>query len=998
MSARDLPCGCCEGNDPLTPMPTANRPGLDRLHYRVGVYGAFLETMLARLSSRDYPAFQALTTRDPGDPSIALLDSWAVVADVLTFYSERLVNEGYLRTATERRSVLELARLIGYALRPGVSATVFLAYTVDTTHPGDLALPVGTRAQSVPGGPGELPQVFETADPLTARAIWNNLQPRLVQPQTKATILPAAVDNQPAPQRRVYLQGTATNLRANDALLITFPAQPTQPFRVDGDVVPDDTARRTRVNLRDWDAAGAGGGIAILPGAVDFLGLIKAASIPPASARLLNRRLSQSFAIASDLNVQALSVIEPRVASVLTAAISNANATASAGITVEALRVKSGLFGANLPGKPVYAQQAIGGGEFPPTVTVIDHYDPLPWDQVWNGLKLDPSGNDTQLLKELPLDAEYNQIKLGSHILVDHPDLDDLTRMKQTILTVDGMRTASLSVNGISTRVTILHVAEDWLTTTILNSGQLEGPATFADFVRRTAVYAQTENLPLAEEPIEGDVCLGQSDEIELDGLYSDLQPGRWAIVAGERTDVKDTAGNTVPGIRAAELVMLAGVSQRVKIDPATNQPLPGDKTHTFIRLAQDLAYCYQRDSVRIYGNVVRANHGETRREVLGAGDSSKAMQSFTLKQPPLTYVSANTPAGAASTLRVYVNDVEWRETDSLVVLGPADRRFITKTDDEGKTTVVFGSGEHGARPPTGQENIRAVYRNGIGKPGNVRADQISLALDRPQGVKDVLNPRPATGGADRESRDQARANAPLSVTALDRLVSVRDYADFARMFAGIGKASAARLTDGRRTVVHVTIAGADDIPIDEASDLFRNLRRALRDYGDAFVPVQLAVRERLLIALSANIRLLDGYQWDTVEPKLRAALLDRFGFERRDLGQDVLLSEILSAAQAVRGVAYVDVDALAALTQDRLLANIPTLSGGAKPTPPPVGGVSGPVAVKVATIAPLARLRVEMDRIDPRATTPETRLRPAQIAYLSPDVPDTLVLKLIES
>ena len=174
---------------------------------------------------------------------------------------------------------------------------------------------------------------------------------------------------------------------------------------------------------------------------------------------------------------------------------------------------------------------------------------------------------------------------------------------------------------------------------------------------------------------------------------------------------------------------------------------------------------------------------------------------------------------------------------------------------------------------------------------------------------------------------------------------------------------------------------------------------RALRDYGDPFVPIQLAVRERLLIALSANIRLTEGYQWESVEPTLRAALLDRFGFERRDLGQDVLLSEILSAAQAVRGVAYVDVDALAPLTQDQLLANIPTLSAGAQPTPPPTGTVSpGPVLVKVATTAPPARLRVEMDRIDPQATTPETRLRPAQIAYLSPDVPDSLVLKLIES
>jgi hypothetical protein len=38
---------------------------------------------------------------------------------------------GYLCTATERRSVLELARLLGYKLRPGVAATVYLAYTMD---------------------------------------------------------------------------------------------------------------------------------------------------------------------------------------------------------------------------------------------------------------------------------------------------------------------------------------------------------------------------------------------------------------------------------------------------------------------------------------------------------------------------------------------------------------------------------------------------------------------------------------------------------------------------------------------------------------------------------------------------------------------------------------------------------------------------------------------------------------------------------------------------
>ena len=41
---------------------------------------------------------------------------------MLTFYQERIANESYLRTATERVSLQEMGKLIGYRLRPGVAA------------------------------------------------------------------------------------------------------------------------------------------------------------------------------------------------------------------------------------------------------------------------------------------------------------------------------------------------------------------------------------------------------------------------------------------------------------------------------------------------------------------------------------------------------------------------------------------------------------------------------------------------------------------------------------------------------------------------------------------------------------------------------------------------------------------------------------------------------------------------------------------------------------
>src|ERR1700730_5112987 len=187
------PCGCCAGLEVVTPEPETNRPGLSALVYRSGTHATFLESMLARISSiyldvrasdgsgkvqRVFPlsglvqnaekllkVSPGLSTREPNDPSIALLDAWATVADVLTFYEERIANEGYLRTATERRSILELARLVGYRLRPGISSRAYLAFTIEAAAgaPGRAAIPQGTKVLSVPGQ-NERPQTYETIE------------------------------------------------------------------------------------------------------------------------------------------------------------------------------------------------------------------------------------------------------------------------------------------------------------------------------------------------------------------------------------------------------------------------------------------------------------------------------------------------------------------------------------------------------------------------------------------------------------------------------------------------------------------------------------------------------------------------------------------------------------------------------------------------------------------------------------------------------------------
>ena len=125
----DCLCGCCAGVSVLTPQVKDNPPGLPAIYYRAGTWATFKESMLARLSSSDYPALSSLKTRDDDDFTIAFLDATAIVLDVLTFYQERLANESYLRTAGQLRSLTELSRLIGYQPAPGVSAATYLAFS-----------------------------------------------------------------------------------------------------------------------------------------------------------------------------------------------------------------------------------------------------------------------------------------------------------------------------------------------------------------------------------------------------------------------------------------------------------------------------------------------------------------------------------------------------------------------------------------------------------------------------------------------------------------------------------------------------------------------------------------------------------------------------------------------------------------------------------------------------------------------------------------------------
>jgi predicted phage baseplate assembly protein len=1075
-------CGesCCAAVHPVTPDAPYNRPGLGAIDYRAGTHHDLLESMIARLASR--PELAGYTTRALDDPGIALLDCWALVGDIVTFYTERAANEGYLRTATQPDSLTLLGRLVDYQPRPAVGASGYLAFTMDPGAAG--VIPAGSQARSV-AGPNELPQTFETSETLQARVDWNQLAVRLTRPPA---LSPGTADD----YNQLTLAGTALGVQAGGRVVFDFGSAADPVVRVVTIVTPDFAAGRTAVDLAPLIPTGVGAELQQLhvlvrtatadrpagQNALDIVAIFDRftrASRPrtgvfPAVASLV-RELTEALAIAASrvppavagwlagpvtavlsqatttlsLMSQDARLLSPdiaylqQLAEALTCPAEELRAQASddqaacdravplmtAAAILPALRRPPSQPPATPAALPQTASTALDpqssavaailAAADPRLAGVLAHAvgqqtataPPATASVIALKTKANPMAEgDNADPTRLLLDGTADSLVPGSWLVSEENTQDGTAwttraHANHIISARQFTRSVQLSSTGPTTNVPATEVTLDG-DAYAANGGEPTG--------QLTAYYGGAP-VRLADETITDDVG---GAEIELAQTYDGLRPGQRLLITGERTDIPGT-----PGITATELTMVGGVEQRL------DQTRPGDATLPVLVLAAPLAYTYRRETVTINGNVAAATQGESRSEVLGSGAASQAGQSFSLKQvsatSPLTWLPADNALGAADTLTVRVTGVQWHESGDLSQAGPDDREYRTVVASDGSVSVVFGDGAHGSRLRTGQENVTAAYRVGGGASGNLKAGQVSQLASRPLGVNAVTNPLPTSGGADGDALADVRSHAALRCMALDRLLSVQDYADFTSARAGIGKAATAALTDGDRELVHLTIAGSDDAPLDETDLLVTDLRDALAELGDPYLPVQVAVRELLLLVLAAGIKVGADYSYDLVEPAVRAAALDAGGFARQALGQPVYLSELVSAMQAVQGVEYVDVDVFGALpaTADpvQLLKALLGLSGigqviDVRPArfeqvlhsvgQDPMGNDDTLTSIALrygTTVAEVVALNPQLASVTLVAGTQlvvARGVRPAQLALLSPDVPETLILRSI--
>jgi hypothetical protein len=810
-------CGCYVKTKKRTPANLSNPSGLSSLKYRVGTHGQFKADMIDLILRK--AALKNLTTREDDDLCIALLDSWATIADVLTFYQERIANEGYLRTATERRSVLELARTIGYELKPGVAAGVPLVFMVESSAGAPLQSRVdeGTKVMSVPGQDEKL-QVFETIETIEAKAALNDLRPIQFTPNVingKCTGL--------------YLAGVNTHLVPGDAILLV--------------------------------------GSERLVGGVD--------------SECWDFRFLHTVTVYSDKNYTHITWKDPLGHTYKVNGSARFTRPAE-NPTVFAFRQRASFFGYNAPDwkvmpdsiKAAYDNAVNGSSVSQRCAGVFSDWPGF--DKIFDTVDVGNTGVANKVV--VHLDAVYPKILPESWIVF----AGQRKRRDKQIFYVELCRVTKVEADAQSDFTLNAKTTKIELDMTGADAAKYLG-----GFLRRdTVVFCVSEPLEITDKPLVKPVS---GNEIVLDRKVSELKKGQKIVVQGKLANM---------GV-IAPLVSEVALIRDLFTDETTNT--------TTIALECALSNEYDLASVHIYANVAFASHGETVYETLGSGNSLEVNQQFRIKKIPLTYVSATTPSGARSTLKVYVNDVQWQEVPTLYDLSSKDLGYFVRVEDNGETTVNFGDGLTGARLPSGVENVTASYRSGIGLQGSVAANKLTLLTKKPFGIRSVTNPIAASGAASPEKMVDAKINAPSTVLTLGRIVSLKDYENFARNFLGIAKACANVESNGGDYIVQLIVAPVDAKPLDATSMLYRNLKKAIdgvRAHGQkvhvkSFNPVYFNVESRLYVD--------SDYHSEEVKANVKATLINTFSFDQRSFKQAVTSDEVLAVIQAVPGIIYAD-------------------------------------------------------------------------------------------
>jgi len=182
--ACDDPFDCATPAAQLAPLPEI----AVAIDYLTKDYAGFRQALLDFVPTR----LPAWTERSEADLGMVLVELFSATADNLSYMQDRVANEAFLNTATQRRSVAGHLALIGYQMDDGASAYTWLQFQVSAPQ----LLLSGFKVSNNPSASDDPMIVFETLadaqlDPTSNQMLlynWKNADCCLPKTQFSAAL------------------------------------------------------------------------------------------------------------------------------------------------------------------------------------------------------------------------------------------------------------------------------------------------------------------------------------------------------------------------------------------------------------------------------------------------------------------------------------------------------------------------------------------------------------------------------------------------------------------------------------------------------------------------------------------------------------------------------------------------------------------------------------------------------------------------------------------
>jgi len=178
--------------------------------------------------------------------------------------------------------------------------------------------------------------------------------------------------------------------------------------------------------------------------------------------------------------------------------------------------------------------------------------------------------------------------------------------------------------------------------------------------------------------------------------------------------------------------------------------------------------------------------------ESLTTSSSGDPDQEYTLQ-------NAKTPHNR---IEVKVDGKLWTRVNNFGESDDESEHFVLEFDEDDYTTVKFGDGEFGKSPSSG-DAITATYIKTEAEEGNVSKDSVNRIIGSLASTVGVNNTLASSGGAESETNESIKRNAPLNHSAHNRIVNKPDHEAVANAVSGVYKSFAVS-SEGARTDVYL--------------------------------------------------------------------------------------------------------------------------------------------------------------------------------------------------